>query len=721
VLFRSAGPATDITARDLNGDGPLDLVVSSTEPQNGVFGAGRVFVLRGNGNGTFNAPATYDTGRGAVEIVVGDFSRDGRTDIVTANRSGTMAACGGAAATFDTVSLLTGRSDGTFAPAVHFSLEPANEPFNFFHVGTVTSLNTSDLNRDGHQDVVTSQGAVLLNRAPAANRVPMPEADFDTRHEPQAFVIGRATDPDHHALTFTWTDSTGAVAATGPSECVQLEAGDNAFTVTVDDGHGGRASATNNILWPMDDALMITAPEMFGSGNLFADTPYTVEWFAYPNWFTSFGLYYRSEFDGPLTAIIECQNLAATSRRCVWQRPEPGERQLVVLGHRPPGKPTALAYSRSFIVGGAAPGTLPGNWDQATIGDTVLGAASHDNGTFTVKGSGADIWGTSDELHFASLLVKGDFDVVARVGSVENVDKWTKAGLMIRDPGDAGAAHASMFATPGRGLAFQRRRTAGGTSVSTAGPLLTAPVWLRLVRFGQQFTAYYRRTPAEAWTRIGSDTIPMFDIVSVGLAVSSHVDGRIATATFDNVSIAPPRAWQAADVSGASTVFGGSHLDSGGRVTVSARGTDIWGTSDEFRFVYMPMSGDGSIVARVASIQNTHAWAKAAVMIRETTSPGSTHAMTLVSAARGLALQYRPITNGTSAGTPAVAGTAPRWVRLVRQGNTFISSTSSDGTTWREIGRTSIVMGTNVLAGLAVTSHAPTHTTSVFDNVTIVP
>ena len=726
LLFRRSevaldGPVTDITTRDLNGDGPLDLIASIAAPAGG--GTGRVAVLRGNGNGTFNPGTSHDTSPGSVEIVVGDFTRDGRTDVVTANRTGALASCGGGAATFDTVSLLAARADGTFAPPIHFSLQENNEPFDLRHVNTVLSLNTSDFNRDGHQDLVTSGGAVLLTRAPAANRPPVPEAEFNSSREPSSFVLGRATDPDFHALTFTWTDNAGNVVATAPSECVQLEAGDNFFTLTVDDGHGGQASVTSNVLWPIDDALMITAPNSFSSETLFADTPYQIEWFAYPNWFTSFDLYHRSEADGPLTPIAECQDLAPSARACVWQKPVVGnQRQIVIQAHRPPGKPTATAQSVFVQVAGARPGTLPANWEQQTVGDTILGAASFDNGTFTVKGSGADIWGTSDEFHWAYLLVKGDFEFIARVASVENVDRWVKAGLMIRNHNLPDGAHASLFATPGKGVAFQRRRADGSLSVHTAGPAVTAPVWLRLVRSGNQFTAYSRRTTTEAWTRIGSDTIPIFEIATVGLVVSSHVDGRLATATFDNVSITPPRAWQAADISNASPVVAGSHVDSGGVVSVRGLGADIWGTADQFRFVYMPMSGDGSIVARVTSIQNTHAWAKAAVMIRETTAPGSKHAMTLVSAGKGLALQYRPATNGTSASSVASPGTAPHWVRLVRQGNLFISSVSADGTTWREIGRTTITMGAEILAGLAVTSHNTTaHATGVFDNIGIVP
>lgn len=726
MLFRRSevaldGPVTDITTRDLNGDGPLDLVASIAAPAGG--GTGRVAVLRGNGNGTFNPGASYETSPGSFEIVVADFTRDGRADVVTANRTGTPAACGGGAATFDTVSLLAGRADGTFAPPIHFSLQEDNEPFEPRHVNTVVSLNTNDFNRDGHQDLVTSGGAVLLSRAAAANRPPVPEADFNSSIEPSGVVIGRASDPDFHALTFRWTDSAGNVVGTGPTACVELEPGDNFFTLAVDDGQGGSASAVGNVLWPIEHALVFAAPSNFTPEILFADTPYQIEWFASPNFFTSFDLYHSLESDGVLTPITECQDLPGSARACVWQKPVPGtHRQIVIVAHRPPGKPTTTVHSSFVQVGGARPGPLPAPWEQQTVGDTILGAASFQNGTFTVKGSGADIWGTSDEFHWAYLLVKGDFEFIARVASVENVDRWVKAGLMIRNHNLPDGAHASLFATPGKGVAFQRRRADGGLSVHTAGPAVTAPVWLRLVRSGNQFTAYSRRTTSEAWTRIGSDTIPIFEIATVGLVVSSHVDGRIATATFDNVSITAPRAWLAADVSGSSPVVGGSHTDSGGVVSVRGLGVDIWGTSDQFRFVYMPVSGDGSIVARVTSIQNTHAWAKAAVMIRETTAAGSKHAMTLVSAGKGLALQYRPATNGASASSATTAGIAPQWVRLARQGNVFISSVSIDGTTWHEIGRTTITMGADVLAGLAVTSHNTTaHATGVFDNITIVP
>ncbi|UCF17859.1 MAG: LamG domain-containing protein, partial [Phycisphaerales bacterium] len=74
-----------------------------------------------------------------------------------------------------------------------------------------------------------------------------------------------------------------------------------------------------------------------------------------------------------------------------------------------------------------------------------------------------------------------------------------------------------------------------------------------------------------------------------------------------------------------------------GTFTMTGSGADIWGTSDEFHFAYKTLTGPGTIVARVNSIQNTHNWAKAGVMIRETLDADSKYSFALVSAASGVA------------------------------------------------------------------------------------
>jgi len=124
---------------------------------------------------------------------------------------------------------------------------------------------------------------------------------------------------------------------------------------------------------------------------------------------------------------------------------------------------------------------------------------------------------------------------------VQNVNAWTKAGVMMRDGLAADAAHAFMIQTPTttKGTSFQRRVTAGGTSTSTTGPAVAPPYWVRLARSGNTFTAAVSPN-GTTWTVVGSDTIPMGSTIEVGLAVASHVAGSLATATFDNVSVTAP-------------------------------------------------------------------------------------------------------------------------------------------------------------------------------------
>lgn len=168
------------------------------------------------------------------------------------------------------------------------------------------------------------------------------------------------------------------------------------------------------------------------------------------------------------------------------------------------------------------------------------GGASYDwsDDEFTVIGSGADIWNSSDEFRFVYMSAYKDCTVVAKVTSVGNTDPWAKAGVMIRENLSAGSKHASVFVTPANGVAFQWRNSSGGSSgnVNTGG--LSAPYWVKIVRSGNTFTAY-RSSNGWSWTNMGSQTIYMGSSVYIGLAVTSHNDGALCEATFSNVTGTP--------------------------------------------------------------------------------------------------------------------------------------------------------------------------------------
>ncbi|MHC4207910.1 MAG: PA14 domain-containing protein, partial [Planctomycetota bacterium] len=194
------------------------------------------------------------------------------------------------------------------------------------------------------------------------------------------------------------------------------------------------------------------------------------------------------------------------------------------------------------------------------------------------------------------------------------------------------------------------------------------------------------------------------------------------------LTLVAPRDWTEEGVGELSIWFRGFPASTGsfveapaGTFTMSGSGTDIWETADEYHFAYKMLTGVGSIQARVLSMDNTHDWAKAGVMIRETLDPGSVHASMVVTPASGVSFQRRILTDGSSSNTDTAGIVAPYWVRVERDfaGN-FMASSSTNGSTWTPLGTPeSIPMGTNVYIGLAVTSHDAALTCqAVFTNVT---
>ena len=197
------------------------------------------------------------------------------------------------------------------------------------------------------------------------------------------------------------------------------------------------------------------------------------------------------------------------------------------------------ALSASEVLSIADPLALPPGWTKQDIGSTgVAGTSTHSAGSYTLNGSGADIWGTADAFHYVWQTLSGDGDITARVASVENTDAWAKAGVMIRESLTAGSKHAMIVVSPSSGISFQRRTATSGTSTSTTTTGITAPRWVRITRAGNTLTTYYSSN-GTTWTTLGSDTVTMASSIQIGLAVTSHLNTTDCTAVFDNVTVTP--------------------------------------------------------------------------------------------------------------------------------------------------------------------------------------
>jgi len=181
---------------------------------------------------------------------------------------------------------------------------------------------------------------------------------------------------------------------------------------------------------------------------------------------------------------------------------------------------------------------LPAGWSDTDIGaPSLAGSAAYSAGDWSVSGGGADIWNAADQFHYAYENSTVNAAIIARVTAVEETDPWTKAGVMFRDSTDAGAMFAMVVVTPANGVNFQWRDSAGGQCGYSQVGGFSAPLWVKLERFGSEFAGYYS-SDGVAWSPIGpSQTVPMVSAGLVGLAVTAHNDAALSTSTFTSVTI----------------------------------------------------------------------------------------------------------------------------------------------------------------------------------------
>ncbi|HMJ91295.1 MAG TPA: hypothetical protein VK530_15850 [Candidatus Acidoferrum sp.] len=182
-----------------------------------------------------------------------------------------------------------------------------------------------------------------------------------------------------------------------------------------------------------------------------------------------------------------------------------------------------------------------------------------------------------------------------------------------------------------------------------------------------------------------------------------------------------PAGWATKDIGTVGAA--GSATYGANTFKVTGSGSDIWGTADEFRYLYVPSSGNCSIVARVKSVEDTDPGAKAGLLIRETLSPGAQEACVFLTPDNGVKFQYRSATGGTTTlKGNKVSSSAPYWLKLVRSGHTFTGYCSSNGSNWTTLGSHTFTVDSGAYIGIAVTSKEDgTLCEAVFDNITVSP
>jgi hypothetical protein len=178
----------------------------------------------------------------------------------------------------------------------------------------------------------------------------------------------------------------------------------------------------------------------------------------------------------------------------------------------------------------------------------VGGFTEGPTGTYTMVASGEDIWGNSDQFHFAWKEHSGAASIIAKVESVENTHGFAKAGVMIRDTLEADSANATLLITPENGVRFQFRNTAGGITDRFFEEGITAPQWVKLERtVGGLVRAYYS-ADGSTWTQLNLTTVAMNTPMYIGLALTSHDTALTCEAKFSNVTSDGTGQWVNQDI-----------------------------------------------------------------------------------------------------------------------------------------------------------------------------
>jgi hypothetical protein len=148
----------------------------------------------------------------------------------------------------------------------------------------------------------------------------------------------------------------------------------------------------------------------------------------------------------------------------------------------------------------------------------------------------------------------------------------------------------------------------------------------------------------------------------------------------------------------------------------------MWHVCDDLHFACKTLHGDGSITAKIDSIDPSHYSIQAGVMIRNTLDPASPQASVVVTPLGDVAFQYRTVELGAAKSIyrSTVPNSLDGWVRLTRKGNRFTAEHSLDGANWRKVSgdetpneasSLEIPMNQTVYLGLVLTSYDPSGNT----------
>jgi regulation of enolase protein 1 (concanavalin A-like superfamily) len=364
---------------------------------------------------------------------------------------------------------------------------------------------------------------------------------------------------------------------------------------------------------------------------------------------------------------------------------------------------------------------------NATIHDMVVDEAE---GTLSITANGTNLWNSPDGgATFMYQPVSGDFVATLKViqdmqGSAQ---QWAKIGLMARDTTQDNSRW--VMVVKARDVVQSAFRTGTGAQRFASDVPAGTPVWVRLMRSGDTFSAYYSGD-GNSWVPMSGDgenggvTVDMGESMLIGIAATSY-SSNPATGIVDDFEVCFLNAtsetcqgysddfeadslivWSDSDV---GTTLPGSSSKSGGTMTVYGDGATLW-SSDNFHYTYQQVSGNFVATLKINSGPGQNEWSKAGLMVRASTAQDSAHVMVMKTRDYGIQFGRRAADGGPNERFASDTGSSPLpvWVRIARNGNAVSAFYSTDGDNWTFGNSTSVDLAEDVLIGMAVSSYSGT-------------
>jgi len=696
---------------------PLATVIQQREA--GASGHQGQYVLNVNANGTVNF-FVYNNSVYQFDLTTVGTVNDGQWHHLAATRSGTTGRV-----FIDGVQASSG--SGTIQAlvshpvAIGYDHRDNNKRFD----GSIDDVRVYERALSA-SEVDSLHDTLVPNRAPvfAADPIAKPAATEDIAYN--GSISADAADPDF-GDTVTFTKLTGpswlAVAANGAlsGTPVNGDVGPNSFTVRVSDGAGLSDDATITIHVANTNDAPVIATDPLNGGDATEDQAYTGSLAGAATDADAGDTITYSKVSGPVWLNVAANgdlsgtpgnDHVGTNNFTIRATDGSGVFDEASLVIQVANVNDAPSFTADPISGGAASedsaysGSLASFISDIDTGDTLTVTKVSGPAWLTVSSTG-ELGGmpSNGDVGSNGFVVRvtdfaGAFDEATLTIAVANVNDAPVFTVdpILRANGTEEAAYA------GESLADTAADADAEDAITYSK--VFGPEWLVVAANG----ALSGTPPA------GSSGVNHFTVRATDGAGAFDDAALVIEIEGDEL----PLPWTADGIGNGG--LQGSATYSDGTFTVSGAGT-LAGRNDSMNFAWQTISGDGEIIARVTTLENTGMSSRVGVMIRDTLASNSRHVFMGLTGDGAFRWVRRTGTNGNTSSSPSGAGIPPNtWVRLVRSGSIITAYKSTDGLSWVTVGSLTADFPATCYFGLAVSSGSEeTLNTSQFSNVQISP